>query len=144
MKLLNQNPNITIELSAHTDYRGSAAYNKNLSQRRAESVTRYLTAHGIAPDRLTPVGYGKERPKTIRKKLTETYPFLKEGDVLTEDFIKKLPPRQQDICNQLNRRTEFTVLRTTYGMFDEKGRLKQSVTPSKQETTDNEEDFIIN
>ena len=144
VKLLNQNPNITIELSAHTDYRGSAAYNKNLSQRRAESVTRYLTAHGIAPDRLTPVGYGKERPKTIRKKLTETYPFLKEGDVLTEDFIKKLPPRQQDICNQLNRRTEFTVLRTTYGMFDEKGRLKHSVTPSKQETTDDEEDFIMN
>lgn len=51
-------------------------------------------------------------------------PFLKEGDVLTEEFIKKLPEEQQEICNQLNRRTEFIVLRTTYGMFDKDGNLK--------------------
>ena len=121
VELLNENPNVTIELSAHADYRGSAAYNKRLSQRRAESVVQYLIEHGISADRLTPVGYGKEKPKTIRRKLTEKYPFLKENDILTEEFIKKLDEKQQEICNQLNRRTEFTVLRTTYGMFDKKG-----------------------
>ena len=91
VKLLEENPNVTIELSAHTDYRGSAEYNKRLSQRRAESVIRYLIEHGIAADRLTPVGYGKETPKIIRRKLTEKYPFLKENDVLTEEYIKTVP-----------------------------------------------------
>ena len=118
--LLNENPNVTIELSAHCDYKGSAEYNKRLAQRRAESVVEYLTAHGIASDRLKPVGYGKEKPKTIRKKLTEKYPFLKENDVLTEELIKTLDEEQQEICNQLNRRTEFIVLRTTYGLFPKK------------------------
>ena len=118
--LLEENPNVTIELSAHCDYKGSAEYNKRLAQRRAESVVEYLTAHGVANDRLKPVGYGKEKPKTIRKKLTEKYPFLKEGDVLTEEYIKTLDEEQQEICNQLNRRTEFVVLRTTYGLFPKK------------------------
>lgn len=125
IKLLNENPNVTIELSAHCDYRGAVAYNKVLSQKRAEAVVTYLIEHGIAKDRLSPVGYGKEKPKTIKKKLTEKYPFLKENDVLTEEFIKTLKPEEQEICNQLNRRTEFIVLRTTYGMFDEKGMLKE-------------------
>ena len=115
--LLNENPSVTIELSAHTDYRGSAAYNERLSQRRAESVVNYLIEHGIAQDRLSPVGYGKMKPKTIKRKLTEKYPWLKEGDVLTEEYIRALDDEEkQEICNQLNRRTEFTVLRTTYGM----------------------------
>ena len=116
IELLNENANVTIELSAHTDYRGSAAYNERLSQRRAESVVSYLIEHGIAADRLKPVGYGKMKPKTVKRKLTETYPWLKEGDVLTEEFIKALDEEKQEICNQLNRRTEFKVLRTTYGM----------------------------
>lgn len=133
VKLLNENPNVTIELSAHCDYKGSAEYNKTLSQKRAEAVVNYLVEHGIARDRLSPVGYGKEKPKTIRKKLTEKYPWLKEGDVLTEDFIKQLDPDKQEICNQLNRRTEFVVLRITYGMYDEKGNLKNP--PKAREST---------
>lgn len=133
VKLLQENPNVTIELSAHCDYKGSAEYNKRLSQRRAESVVAYLVTHGIARDRLTPVGYGKEKPLTVRKKTTERYPWLKEGDVLNEDFIKKQIPENQEICNQLNRRTEFIVLRTTYGMFDEKGNLKNPPKPKQQE-----------
>lgn len=140
IKLLNENPNVTIELSAHCDYRGPAAYNKLLSQRRAESVVTYLISHGIAKDRLSPVGYGKDKPKTVRKKLTEKYPFLKEGDVLSEEFIKNLKkPEEQEICNQLNRRTEFIVLRTTYGMFDQQGQLKNKPKPKQQSNTDNEE-----
>lgn len=143
VKLLNENPNVTIELSAHTDYIGSADYNKRLSQRRADAVVAYLTAHGIAQDRLTPVGYGKERPKKIRKKLTEKYNWLKENDVLTEDFIKKLPKDKQEICNQLNRRTEFIVFRTTYGMFDDKGNLKQKPKPKTTQKSVDEDEIIV-
>ena len=118
---LKENPNVTIELSGHCDYKGPAEYNKLLSQRRAETVVQYLVEHGIEADRLTPMGYGKEKPKTIRKKLTEKYPFLKENDVLTEEFIKTLEnEEQQEQCNQLNRRTEFIVLRTTYGLTQKK------------------------
>ena len=132
--LLKENPHVTIELSAHCDYKGPAEYNKRLSQRRAETVVAYLIAHGIAADRLTPVGYGKERPKKIKKKLTEKYKWLKEGDVLTEDFIKALKDKKkEEICNQLNRRTEFSVLRTTYDMFDKNGKLKEMPKPKKIE-----------
>lgn len=121
--LLNTNPHVAIELSAHCDYKGKGDYNKRLSQRRAEAVVRYLTAHGISVDRLTAVGYGKEQPKTIKHRLAVRYPFLQEYTVLTEDFIKTLTPEQQEICNQLNRRTEFRVTNTTYGMFDANGQL---------------------
>lgn len=126
VRLLNENPNVTIELSAHTDCRGSDEYNERLSQRRAESVVNYLIQHGIAADRLTPKGYGEGRPKHIKRKVAEKYLFLKEGDVLTEEFIATLPEEQQEQCHQLNRRTEFIVLRTTYGLFDKAGRLIQN------------------
>ena len=132
--LLKQNAHITIELSAHTDYKGSDQYNERLSLQRAESVVRYLIQHGIASDRLTPKGYGEGKPKTIKKKVAEKYPFLKEGDKLTEEFITALPEEQQEICNQLNRRTEFRVLQTTYGMFDKAGRLIQTPQSAEQPT----------
>ena len=119
--LLNENPNVTIELSAHCDYRGPEEYNLKLSQRRAESVVRYLIEHGIDDKRLSPVGYGKTRPKVITRKLADQHSFLNEGDTLSVEFIQALPePAQQEICNALNRRTEFRVLRTTYGLFDKK------------------------
>ena len=139
---LKENPNVTIELSAHCDYKGSAEYNKRLSQRRAQSVVDYLIAHGIAQDRLTPRGYGWEKPKTVRKKMTEKYPWLKEGDILTADFITKQSKEHQEICNQLNRRTEFIVLRTTYGLFDEKGNLKNPPQPKQKKENRNAEDVF--
>lgn len=123
VKVLKENPNITIELSAHCDYRGRAEYNERLSQRRAESVVRYLTEHGIDAERLTAKGYGESQPKAVSKKMAEKYPFLHENDVLTEEFILKLQPEQQEVCNSLNRRTEFRVLRTTYGLVDSQGNL---------------------
>lgn len=146
VKLLNENPNVTIELSSHCDYKGSSAYNKLLAQRRAESVVNYLVDKGIVRDRLSPVGYGKEKPKTIRKKLTEKLTWLKEGDVLTEEFIKNLAPEKQEICNQLNRRTEFIVLRTTYGLLDENGQLKpkaKTAKPSSTKAKDADNDFDV-
>ena len=133
--LLNENPNVTIELSAHTDSRGSDQYNERLSQQRAERVVAYLIDHGIASDRLTPKGYGEGMPKKIKKKVAEKYPFLKEGDVLTEAFIITLPEEQQEQCHQLNRRTEFRVLRTTYGLFDKEGKILQR-PPAAQPPTD--------
>jgi outer membrane protein OmpA-like peptidoglycan-associated protein len=125
VQTLKENPNVTIELSAHTDCRGSDQYNERLSQRRAENVVNYLIAHGIAADRLTPKGYGESRPKRIKRKVAEKYPFLKEGDILDETFISTLPEEQQEQCHQLNRRTEFIVLRTTYGLFDKAGKLSR-------------------
>ena len=60
--VLNKNPNIKLEVQGHTDNKGAAGYNKDLSNRRAHSVMKYLTAHGITIGRLTAVGYGMERP----------------------------------------------------------------------------------
>jgi peptidoglycan-associated lipoprotein len=117
IKLLNSNPNVTIELSAHCDYKGSDSYNQELSQRRAESVVKFLIAGGIEKERLTAKGYGKSQPKIINKRLARKLSFFKEGDVLTEEFILKFPKEQQEICNAMNRRTEFKVLRTTYKLY---------------------------
>lgn len=131
--MLKENPNVTIELAAHCDYRGNDDYNLRLSQRRAESVVRYLTEHGIEAERLTAKGYGETVPKIINKKLLETYPFLHEGDTLTVPYILALPADQQEVCNALNRRTEFRVLRTTYGLFDEHGNLLLKPEGKKEE-----------
>lgn len=117
IKMLNDNPNVTIELGAHTDRKGSVEYNEKLAARRAQSVVDYLIAGGIQTDRLEAKGYGKSVPKTINKKLAKSFDFLKEGDVLTEEFIGTLPPEQQEIADQINRRTEFKVLRTNYNLF---------------------------
>ncbi len=117
IKMLNDNPNVTIELGAHADRRGTEEYNERLAQRRAQSVVDYLIAGGIAKNRLEAKGYGESVPKTINKKMAALHPFLKEGDVLTEAFILALPQEQQEEADQINRRTEFRVLRTNYNLF---------------------------
>ena len=117
IKMLNDNPNVTIELGAHTDRKGTDQYNERLAQRRAQSVVDYLIAGGIEAARLEAKGYGESVPKTINKQMAKQFDFLKEGDVLTEEFILALPPEQQEIADQINRRTEFKVLRTNYNLF---------------------------
>lgn len=117
IKMLNDNPNVTIELGAHTDRKGSDQYNERLAGRRAQSVVDYLIAGGIKADRLEAKGYGESVPKTINKKMAKEHDFLHESDVLTEEFILALPPEQQEIADQINRRTEFKVLRTNYNLF---------------------------
>ncbi len=116
--MLEQNPNITIELGAHCDNRGEDDYNQRLSQARAEAVVSYLVSKGIEKERLTAVGYGESEPKEVNKKVAEQYEFLEEGDSLTEEFINTLENEQQELCHQLNRRTEFRVIRTTYGLYE--------------------------
>ncbi len=83
VKLMNENATLKIELSSHTDSKGSDEYNLKLSQARAQSVVDYLVKNGISPTRLTAKGYGESKP--IADNETE------EG-------------------RQLNRRTEFTIL----------------------------------
>jgi peptidoglycan-associated lipoprotein len=115
VETLNDNPNITIELMSHTDSRGSDEDNNVLSQKRAQSVIYYLIEKGIAADRLTAKGYGESQPKTIDAKTAEQYSFLKESTILSETFINSLKDTDlQEIAHQINRRTEFRVLRTDY------------------------------
>jgi len=116
IKLLNENPNVTIELGAHTDRKGSEKYNEGLAQRRAQSVVDYLIEAGIDAERLTAKGYGKLVPKVIHEKLAEKYPFLPVGSVLVEGFVISLTPEEQEIADQLNRRTEFKVTGLEYNL----------------------------
>ena len=152
VEMMNENPNITIELSAHCDYRGEDAYNQRLSQRRAESVVRYLIQHDIAKDRLTAVGYGESRPKIITKKLAETLLAgdpkveVQVNDTLTEAYIMRVKDKdEQEVLNALNRRTEFRVLRTTYGTtlneYKPEEEEKKAAAKRKDEAT--EDDFIF-
>jgi len=116
IKILDDNPHVTIELGAHTDRKGSDAYNEKLAQRRAQSVVDYLIEAGIDPARLTAKGYGKTVPKVITAKMAEEYPFLPEGTTLDEAFVGSLTPEQQEAADQINRRTEFIVTGLEYNL----------------------------
>jgi OmpA-OmpF porin, OOP family len=87
--LLNRYPSMKIEISAHTDSKGSDAYNQKLSERRAMSVVEYLIGKGISDSRFTWLGYGEKKPIA-----PNTHPDGKDNP----------EGRQQ------NRRTEFKVL----------------------------------
>jgi outer membrane protein OmpA-like peptidoglycan-associated protein len=117
VKVLNDNPNVIIEMGAHTDRIGSEAYNIKLSELRAKSVVDYLVKAGINPARLQPHGYGKTVPKTVTKRIAKQYPQFKEGDVLTDEFISKLSKENQAAADQINRRTEFKVTGMDFGMY---------------------------
>tara|TARA_B100001057_G_scaffold382754_2_gene388875 strand:- start:17178 stop:19145 length:1968 start_codon:yes stop_codon:yes gene_type:complete len=88
--ILRDNPNISIELSSHTDDRASVDYNQNLSQRRAESAVSYILSKGIDDNRITARGYGESQLIILNAE--------------TEDE------------HQINRRTEFKV--TSYEFID--------------------------
>jgi peptidoglycan-associated lipoprotein len=115
VETLNDNPNITIELGSHTDQRGNDDFNQDLSKRRAQSVVDYLISKGIMSDRMIAKGYGETTPKTVDKRDHEAYPFLPEGQVLTEEYINSIKDDDlKELAFFLNRRTEFKVLRTDY------------------------------
>lgn len=84
---LQLNPSLRIRLGSHTDCRGGDAYNRELSQRRAESAVQFLIAQGISADRLEAAGYGEDVPRT--------------------DCVCS---RCSEDEHQLNRRTTFTIL----------------------------------
>lgn len=117
VKLLNDNPNITIEMAAHTDMIGNNTANQELSLKRAQSVVNYLIKAGVEKERLTPVGYGEEKPVVVDELLHKQYPYLHKDQILDETFITTLSADKQEVCNSLNRRTEFRVLKTTYNLY---------------------------
>ena len=111
VEVLAINPDISVEIMSHTDDVGDAAFNMELSQKRADEVVRYLVQKGVAQQRLKPKGYGESLPFRVKQKTAKEYSFLKEGNVLELKYIEQLPNLQnQEIARKLNRRTEFRVL----------------------------------
>ncbi|NJB86235.1 peptidoglycan-associated lipoprotein [Lewinella marina] len=111
--LMKEYPELVIELSSHTDYRGEDRYNQNLSQRRADAARRWLIAKGgIEAARIKFAGYGETQPLQVSERLAmRTGGVFSAGDVLTPEYIDALPTNEQrELAHQLNRRTEFKVL----------------------------------
>jgi len=127
-KVLKLNPKIVIELSSHTDARPIPMTNDTLSQRRAKSAVDFLIdSCGINPARLYPKGYGDHRPRILDKdKNIQLDPtkyknckgqifFFAKGTQLTPEYIKGLKSKcEQEAAHQLNRRTEFSILRDDF------------------------------
>lgn len=89
VQFLSDNPQMNLELGAHTDARASGAYNLKLSQRRAESAVKYIIQRGISNDRIQPRGYGE----------TQLINECADGVDCPEDM------------HQQNRRTEFKIIK---------------------------------
>jgi peptidoglycan-associated lipoprotein len=118
---LIDNPTIIIELSAHTDSRGSDKSNMTLSDNRAKSCVDYLVSRGIPSERMIPRGYGKTRP------------------LITDAEIAKLASTEEkEAAHQKNRRTVFSVIRTDY--VPEGGFPEPVKSDSEEEEDDDEEE----
>ncbi len=113
--IMIDNPKLVIELSSHTDFRASIGYNEELSQKRAKTAVDYLVAQGIDEERMLAKGYGETHPRLLNKDFKLDGFTFKKGTTLTESTIWKLrTKRAQEAAHQLNRRTEFRVLRKDY------------------------------
>lgn len=128
-ELMTEYPEMKIELSSHTDFRGDNNYNKDLSQRRAESARRWLVRKGISRDRIEAAGYGESVPRTVSARQAAEHEFLKEGDILTEAYINKLATEEQkEVAHAINRRTEFKILEGPTTIIIKNTRLKKNTT----------------
>ena len=128
VNILRLNPRWVIELSSHTDSRPIPMTNDSLSQRRARSAVEYVIDSGkIDPGRLVAKGYGANRPRILdRDKNVVLDPgkyaqckdksfFFAKGTQMTDDYIKTLKTTcEKEAAHQLNRRTEFTILREDF------------------------------
>lgn len=117
--LLEKNPRLVVELASHTDSRPIAMTNDSLSQYRAQSVVDYLIQRGIDGERLVAKGYGSQVPRTLQKNMISIYKGksfeFDSGVVLTDAYIESLPSKDmREAAHQLNRRTEFSVLREDF------------------------------
>jgi len=117
--VLLQNPNLVVELRSHTDSRASDEHNDLLSQKRAQSCVDFLVKEmKIDADRIIPKGYGKRNPRKLDKDIMVPYGgkmyLFKRGITLDNNYINALPKDQQEPAHQLNRRTEFFVVRDDY------------------------------
>ncbi|MEL6274120.1 MAG: OmpA family protein [Bacteroidota bacterium] len=129
--LMEEYPDMVIELSSHTDARGNASYNKTLSKRRADSARRWLIGKGISGSRIKTEGYGKTVPQTVNDRIKERYDWLTIGDVLTEEYIAGLgSTEQQEAAHELNRRTEFKILEGPTSIIIKREILEKKPTPA--------------
>lgn len=109
--LMEEYPEMIIELGSHTDSRGNATYNRNLSKRRAESARRWLISKGVDANRIKTEGYGMTVPQTVSERMAQRIEWLPAGQVLTDDYINALPSEERkETAHELNRRTEFKIL----------------------------------
>lgn len=126
LDLMKKYPDMVIELSSHTDYRGRDVYNQDLSQRRAESARKWLLAKGIASTRIQAKGYGEAQPKPVNEKMAAEYLFMTVKDTLTQAFIDNLETKeQQEAAHQLNRRTEFKIIKGPTKIVIKKAELRK-------------------
>ena len=137
---LTKNDNLVIELSSHTDIRGGLEYNDSLSYKRAKSVVDYLVSKGIAADRMIPKGYGERQPRSLDKDKVVIFnnkPFtFTKGTVLSEAYINSLKSNdEKEAAHQLNRRTEFKILREDYVPTEN----SKKVEPMKIEIMNNDD-----
>jgi peptidoglycan-associated lipoprotein len=127
LELMNKYPEMTIELRSHTDARGNADYNQQLSQSRTESARRWLVREGVSRGRIEAKGYGETEPKTVNENSAAANDFLEVGDVLTESFIDSLETvEQQEAAHRLNRRTEFQILEGPKSIQIKRTRLRKN------------------
>ena len=113
LKLLKDDENIEIEISAHTDNRGSEAFNEGLSDRRAKSTRDWLVENGIDSSRIDAKGMGETHPLVVKKDdvFAKRYSFLKEGGTLDAAFIARLATdEEKEIAHMLNRRSAFEII----------------------------------
>lgn len=114
-KIMKDNPTLVIELRSHTDVRPIPMTNDTLSQRRAQSCVDFLVdSLGVDPERLVAKGYGERIPRKLERDIVSRGITFTKGTVLTPDYIKSLPKNQQEAAHDLNRRTEFLILRDDY------------------------------
>ncbi|MBP5758002.1 MAG: OmpA family protein, partial [Bacteroidales bacterium] len=113
--IMVNNPNLVIEIRSHTDCRPFITLtNDTLSQRRAQSVVDYLVSRGIEKDRLVAKGYGERIPRVMEKDMMVNGYIFKKGVALECEYVNRLPKAQQEVAHQLNRRTDFVILRTDF------------------------------
>ncbi|MEM9821280.1 MAG: OmpA family protein [Bacteroidota bacterium] len=105
-------PDIEIELSSHTDSRGGTRYNRKLSQKRAENAVRYLIGRGLAPNRLTAVGYGEGQ---VRNHCTDGKDCSEEEHQYNRRTEVKITKMSQEINIQfVNRNNSPTYTDDSY------------------------------
>lgn len=112
VNILKDNPTIVIELASHTDSRASTEYNDTLSLKRAETVVTFLTQKGVNRERLIAKGYGERIPRVLNTTVIRDGFRFESGTILTEAYILSIPDtKKREAAYQLNRRTEFSVIR---------------------------------
>lgn len=111
LEIMNQYPDLIIELSSHTDNRGNDDFNKGLSQRRAESARQWLLQKGVNQTRIKAVGNGENIPKVVDDRLANKNPQFLTGDIFSAEYINKLETEEdKELAHAFNRRTEFKII----------------------------------